>query len=63
YIRPIGGGYAWTILVCSFMCRFVVEGICYIFGFFMDDVIAEFSVRKGFVIWAGSLLAGVHVLV
>ncbi|XP_065578988.1 monocarboxylate transporter 12-like isoform X2 [Artemia franciscana] len=63
YIRPIDGGYAWTILVCSFMCRFVVEGICHIFGFFMDDVIAEFSVRKGFVIWAGSLLAGVHVLV
>ena len=55
------GGWGWVIVLSSFVCNFIVDGICYTFGVFLDSYVQYFNSGKGTVSWAGSLLAGVYL--
>ena len=56
-------GFAWVILFASFVCNFLVDGIAFSYGVFMNDVEAEFGAPKYVVALAGSLCVGVYLLV
>lgn len=56
-------GFAWVILFASFVCNFLVDGIGFSFGVFMDDVQKEFDAPTHVVALAGSLCVGVYLLV
>lgn len=58
---PPDGGWGWIIVLSSFICNFVVDGICYTFGVFLDSYVIHFNAGKGTVSWAGSLLAGIYL--
>jgi len=58
---PPDGGWGWVIVLSSFICNFIVDGICYTFGVFLDSYVIYFDSGKGTVSWAGSLLAGVYL--
>merc|ERR1712127_1107965 len=58
---PPDGGWGWIIVLSSFICNFIVDGICYTFGVFLDSYVIYFDSGKGTVSWAGSLLAGVYL--
>jgi len=58
---PPDGGWGWVIVLSSFICNFIVDGICYTFGVFLDSYVIYFNSGKGTVSWAGSLLAGVYL--
>ena len=58
---PPDGGWGWVIVLSSFICNFIVDGICYTFGVFLDSYVIYFNSGKGTDSWAGSLLAGVYL--
>ncbi|XP_070491852.1 monocarboxylate transporter 14-like isoform X1 [Chironomus tepperi] len=60
---PPDGGYGWVIVIASFFCNCIVDGIVYSFGIFLDDFCKYFDVGKGTISWAGSLLSGVYMCV
>ncbi|KAG5682924.1 hypothetical protein PVAND_012242 [Polypedilum vanderplanki] len=57
------GGYGWVIVLASFVCNCIVDGIVYSFGIFLDNFSSYFGVGKGTMAWAGSLLSGVYMCV
>lgn len=58
---PPDGGYGWVIVIASFMCNMIVDGIAYTFGVFLGDFVAYFGEGKGKVAWVGSLLSGMYL--
>ncbi|RZF40010.1 hypothetical protein LSTR_LSTR002413 [Laodelphax striatellus] len=58
---PPDGGYGWVIVLASFMCNMIVDGIAYTFGVVMSDFVAYYGVGKGTVAWVGSLLSGMYL--
>lgn len=55
------GGYGWVIVIASFLCNMVVDGIAYTFGVFLNEFVRDFNEGPGKVAWVGSLLSGVYL--
>jgi MFS family permease len=60
---PPDGGYGWVIVIASFMCNLVVDGIAYTFGIFLPVFVEHFKEDRGTVAWVGSLLTGMYLTV
>ncbi|EFX71872.1 hypothetical protein DAPPUDRAFT_326804 [Daphnia pulex] len=58
---PPDGGWGWVIVMSSFLCNLIVDGIAYTFGVFLPKFVIYFNEGKGTVAWVGSLLAGVYL--
>ncbi|KAL1455950.1 hypothetical protein WDU94_000714 [Cyamophila willieti] len=61
--RPLDGGYGWVIVVASFVCNTIVDGIANSFGIFIDILSTSFDEDKGNVAFASSVNVGMHLLV
>lgn len=55
------GGYGWIIVLASFLCNMVVDGIAYTFGVFLNEFVQDFNEGPGKVAWVGSLLSGMYL--
>jgi len=60
---PPDGGWGWVVMVCAFFCTFTLDGICYVFGVFLDPLKKDFGVGDGAMSAVGSVLSGVIQLV
>ncbi|XP_018576651.1 monocarboxylate transporter 12 [Anoplophora glabripennis] len=60
---PPDGGYGWVIVVASFVCNMVVDGICYTFGIFLFEIIQYYNASKGKTAWVGSILTGTYLII
>lgn len=60
---PPDGGYGWIIVVASFVCNMVVDGIAYTFGIFLFPIIDYYNESKGKTAWVGSLLTGTYLII
>ncbi|CAL1283664.1 unnamed protein product [Larinioides sclopetarius] len=60
--EPPDGGWGWVIVMASFMCNVVVDGIAYSFGIFLVPFVNYYKSSKGKTAWVGSLLAGCYLL-
>lgn len=60
---PPDGGWGWIIVMSSFMCNVIVDGVVYSFGVFLPKLVDHFQEGKGGVAWIGSLLVGVQFVV
>ena len=58
---PPDGGWGWVIVLSSFLCNLIVDGIAYTFGVFLPHLVIYFGVGPGTVSIVGSLLAGVYL--
>ncbi|XP_068248337.1 uncharacterized protein [Palaemon carinicauda] len=58
---PPDGGWGWVIVLVSFLCNAIVDGVAYSFSPFLDTLSKEFDAPKGKVAWIPSLLAGVYL--
>jgi len=56
------GGWGWVIVVVSFMCAGVVDGLCSVFGILLPSLVTYFEQSNGRTAFAGSLLAGGFLL-
>ncbi|XP_001607269.2 monocarboxylate transporter 12-B isoform X3 [Nasonia vitripennis] len=59
---PPDGGYGWVIVIASFMCNMIVDGIAYTFGIFLGEFVKYFGESRSKVAWTGSLLSGVYLM-
>jgi len=57
-----GGCQAWVVVVASFFCNMVLDGLGYSFGVLMHPIQEEFQAGSGTVAFVGSILAGVIML-
>ena len=60
---PPDGGWGWVVMVCAFICCLVLDGICYVFGVFLEPLIEDFQVDNATMSAVGSVLSGVIQLV
>ncbi|XP_014278918.1 monocarboxylate transporter 9 isoform X4 [Halyomorpha halys] len=58
---PPDGGYGWVIVIASFMCNMIVDGIAYTFGVFLGEFVNYYGEGKGKIAWVGSLLSGMYL--
>ena len=58
---PPDGGYGWVVVVASFLCNMIVDGIAYTFGVFLGVFVDYFGEGKGKTAWVGSLLSGMYL--
>lgn len=61
-VLPIDGGWAWVVMVASFLCNTVVDGIVFSSGLIQESIMAEFKVSKGYVAIVSSLLSGFYLM-
>lgn len=59
----LDGGYGWVIVVSSFICNMIVDGISNSFGIFIMSFSNTFQEDKGKVALASSVNVGMHLLV
>ncbi|RUS80114.1 hypothetical protein EGW08_012113 [Elysia chlorotica] len=59
---PPDGGWAWVVMLGSFMCLFTVDGTCFSYGPLMPSLAKEFEASHSKVAWVGSTLAGSYLL-
>lgn len=59
---PIDGGFAWIVMLASFLCNVMIDGVVLSSGFLHDDLMKEFNVSKGYVALVSSLLPGFQLL-
>ncbi|KAJ6217390.1 hypothetical protein RDWZM_008547 [Blomia tropicalis] len=55
------GGYGWVIVLASFLCNLIVDGIAYTFGLFLDIFVLHFGTSKSKVALCGALLNGCYL--
>lgn len=59
---PPDGGYGWIVVFASFVLNFIIDGIAYSFGVFLDAWMVDFKSSKSKTSWVGSLLTGGYLL-
>ena len=58
---PPDGGYGWVVTFCSFMVGFLVDGICFTFGFFFKEFQDYFGSNKSTTSSVSSVLNGTYL--
>ncbi|XP_055639332.1 monocarboxylate transporter 12 isoform X2 [Toxorhynchites rutilus septentrionalis] len=61
-IVPPDGGWGWVVMIASFFCNIVVDGIVFSAGMFQDPIRLDFGVGKAEVALVSSLLSGFYLL-
>ncbi|XP_055916153.1 uncharacterized protein LOC129948997 [Eupeodes corollae] len=61
-IVPPDGGWAWVVMVASFLCNTVVDGIVLSSGMIQVSLMNEFKVSEGYVQLVSSLLSGFYLM-
>ncbi|CAL8102118.1 unnamed protein product [Calicophoron daubneyi] len=59
---PPDGGWGWAIVVGSFMCMALIDGVCFSYGIFLSELQGSFGGSKMLMTLAGSLLTGCYFL-
>ncbi|KAF6767822.1 hypothetical protein AHF37_10359 [Paragonimus kellicotti] len=62
-LTPPDGGWGWLIVLGSFICMFLVDGVCFSYGIFLSELEATFGASKMQMTLAGSLLTGCYFMV
>lgn len=60
---PPDGGWGWIVMISAFICCLVLDGICYVFGVFLEPLMEDFKVDNATISAVGSVLSGVIQLV
>ncbi|XP_054716114.1 monocarboxylate transporter 12-like [Uloborus diversus] len=62
-VRPPDGGWGWFVVLGSFFCNVIVDGIIFSYGLFLPELAQDLGESKGRLAWVGSLLAGFYLIV
>lgn len=57
------GGFGWVVVLASFMCNVIVDGIIFSFGILLPEISSEFNESKATTAWIGSLQTGFYLIV
>ena len=57
------GGWGWAVMVASFFCNLIVDGVCYTFGIFFTELVDYFGSTKSETALVGALVPGMYLIV
>ena len=60
---PPDGGWGWIVMSASFFNFFIIDGVAYSFGVFLNDYVEYFDTSVGTTSLGNSLFCGVSLLV
>lgn len=60
---PPDGGWGWWVVLASFTCNVIVDGVCMSYGVVAMEYEKVFNAPHSLVWWVGSSLAGCYLLV
>ena len=58
---PPDGGYGWVIMLASFVCNVIVDGVCFSFGIFYLEFLQHYGESKSKTSIVGSVLNGMYL--
>jgi MFS transporter, MCT family, solute carrier family 16 (monocarboxylic acid transporters), member 14 len=61
-VIPPDGGFGWIVMLASFCCNFIVDGIVFSYGSFIEPIQTEFGASKASIALVGSLLSGFYLI-
>jgi len=61
-VVPPDSGWAWVVMVASFLCCTVIDGIVFCSGDLQKPLMEEFGVSKFYATWVSSLLSGCYLM-
>lgn len=61
-VVPPDGGWGWVVMIASFSCNVIVDGIVMSAGLFKEDIGKEFGASKSAVALVCSLLGGFYLI-
>ncbi|XP_060523862.1 monocarboxylate transporter 12 [Cylas formicarius] len=61
-VVPPDGGWGWVIVLGSFMCNLIVDGIIFSFGTFLSSIADDMNISKAHVTLVGSLMSGFYLI-
>ncbi|XP_002033812.2 monocarboxylate transporter 3 [Drosophila sechellia] len=61
-VVPPDSGWAWVVMIASFLCCTVIDGIVFCSGLIQEDLMKEFGVSKAYVAFVSSLLSGCYLM-
>lgn len=61
-VVPPDGGWGWVVVMGSFACNMIVDGIIFSFGMFLTEIAQSFGVNTAQVALVGSLLSGFYLI-
>lgn len=56
------GGWGWVIVFGAFVCNVIVDGICFTFGIYVQNIIDYYGADESKSVLVGSLLVGCYLL-
>lgn len=56
------GGWGWVIVFGAFVCNVIVDGICFTFGIYVQDIIDYYGADDSKSVLVGSLLVGCYLM-
>lgn len=62
-IVPPDGGWGWIVVLGSFACNMIVDGIIFSFGMFLPKISETLNVKTAQIALVGSLLSGFYLIV
>lgn len=62
-IVPPDGGWGWFVVLGSFACNMIVDGIIFSFGMFLPAISKSLDVKTAQIALVGSLLSGFYLIV
>lgn len=62
-IVPPDGGWGWVVVMGSFACNMIVDGIIFSFGMFLPKISESLNVKTAQIALVGSLLSGFYLIV
>jgi MFS family permease len=60
---PPDGGWGWTVMIASFFGNMIVDGVCYTYGIFFNDLQDYFQSTKSKTALVGALVPAVYLIV
>ncbi|XP_030373393.1 monocarboxylate transporter 4 [Scaptodrosophila lebanonensis] len=61
-VVPPDSGWAWVVMVASFLCCTVIDGIVFCSPLIQNQLQKEYGVSKGYVAFVSSLLSGFYLM-
>lgn len=62
-VVPPDGGWGWVVMIASFCCNVIVDGIIFSFGLVVTNLADSLEVSVASASWVASLLAGFYMFV
>ena len=61
-VIPPDGGFGWVVMMASFCCNLIVDGIVFSFGSFIEPIQNDLGASKASIALVGSLLSGFYLI-